>query len=222
MKKINPVLFSALLMIVAPAFAQGGKPLATVPVKETEAAESLSRASVFSYTYADLGYTQTKFDDINLKADGFGVNGSFLLPAEWLPASMAGSLYTTAAYSLAETEKRAGRSREITDLRLGAGYRMEMSSTLDLNAELDFLQRDVKNEGDDAGFRLGIGTRYLITPGIEAGGGLRYVDIGQDSETSLEVNGLYHFAQGFSAFVNAATSSDVTSFGVGGRYNFSF
>ena len=228
MKSINPILAGLLFMAASPAFAQGSKPMATVPVKDAAAADSISVPTALSYTFADLGYTQTKFDKNDLKADGFGVAGSYVLPAEWLPASIAGSLYAIAGYSLAETEKRSGSSIEITDLRLGGGYRLGMSSTFDLKAELDFLQKEEKTKGvrpgsvDDTGFRLGIGARYLITPQIEAGGGLRYVDIGADSETVLEVSGLYHIAQGFSAFVNAATSSDATSFGLGGRYNFSF
>lgn len=228
MKLIKPVLAGLLLMAAVPAFAQDGKPLKTIPVKDTAAADSMAVPTDLSYTYAELGYGQTKFDKTNRKADGFAVAGSYLLPAEWLPASIAGSLYAIAGYSLEETEKRAGSSIEIKDLRVGAGYRIGLSSTFDLTAELDFLQQKAKRKGvnprssDDTGFRLGIGARYLITPQIEAGGGLRYVDVGANSETILEVNGLYHIAQGFSAFVSAATSSDATSFGVGGRYNFSF
>lgn len=231
MNKIKPVLASLLFLAGSPAIAQavtGDKQLKTIPVKDTAAAGSISVPTQLSYTYAELGYGQTKFDDSDLKADGFAVAGSYLLPAAWLPASIADSLYAIAGYSLVETEKRSGSSTEITDLRIGAGFRFGLSSTLDLKSELDFLQKDVERKGpspasaDDTGFRLGVGARFLMTPQIEAGGGLRYVDIGADSETILELNGLYHIAQGFSAFISAATSSDATSFGLGGRYNFSF
>lgn len=231
MNKIKSVLASLLFLAVSPAIAQavtGDKQLKTIPVKDTAAAGSISVPTQLSYTYAELGYGQKKFDDSDIKADGFGVSGSYLLAGDWLPASIANSLYATLGYALAETEDLNPGTIQISDLRVGAGYRFGLSSTLDLKAELDFLQTELKGKNgisgseDDTGFRLGVGARFLMTPQIEAGGGLRYVDIGADSETILELNGLYHIAQGFSAFISAATSSDATSFGLGGRYNFSF
>lgn len=218
--------FAGLLLVTAgsTAFAQGGKPVDTIPVKDAAAADSMSRATSLSYTFADLGYTQRKSDDSDIKFDGFGAAGSFAL------ADLTGlPLYATAGYSLLETEKFSGGSVEVTDYYVGAGYRLGLSDTLDLNAELQAVQAELKGKDsfagakdDESGFRLGVGARFLFTPQFEVGGGVTYEDIGDDSETIIGVNGLYHIVHGFSAVANVFTSSDATGFGVAGRYNFKF
>lgn len=226
MTGIHPALAGLVFATSSAVFAQSGEPVDTIPVKEEEPA-AVSTPSVLSYTYVDLAYGQTQFDQTKVDADGFALSGSYQLPATLLPA-LGGALYATGGYSMIKTDKSAGGgSTETTDLRLGVGYRLELSNTLDMTTELDFLQQDskLKPSGlsvDDTGFRLGVGTRAQVAPQFEASGGIRYVDIGVDSVTLLEANGLYHIAQGFAAFVTVATSSDVTSFGIGGRYNFKF
>jgi hypothetical protein len=218
-------IFAGLFFVTvgSTAFAQGGKTVGTIPVKDAAAADAMSRATNLSYTFAELGYTQLKNDDTDVKADGFGASGSFAL------ADLTGlPLYATAGYSMLETEKISGRSTEVTDFYVGAGYRLGLSDALDLTAELDVVQAEAEPKGgpgtkvDDTGFRLDVGARFLIATQFEIGGGVTYEDIGDDSETIIGVNGLYHIVHGFSAVANVFTSSDATGFGVAGRYNFKF
>lgn len=228
MKQISTAL-TGLLCVAFSGAVMAQKKVDTVPVKDSAKADAINMPSVLSYTFANLGYSRTEFDSNggDLTADGFGLSGSYLLPANLVP--MLPSLYVTAGYSMIETEKFSGGTVEITDYRLGVGYRLALSNVLDLNAEVDFLRQEGEGkgsfsgiEGDDDGFRVGALGRYAVMPQVEVGGGVRYIDIGEDSETQFELNGLYHFAQGFSAFVGLTNSSEATSYGAGARYNFGF
>lgn len=238
MKQISAALGG--LLCIAASGAASAK-LDTVPVKGADQGDALSAPSLLSYTFADLGYGLTEFDTEigDIEADGFGVSGSVLLPGNVASALMvpqlAASLYVTAGYASSETERINNTTIELTDYRVGLGYRLPLSSALDVNAELDFVRQEQERsfadpsfEDADSGFRVGALGRYAVIPQVEVGGGVRYVDDGEDTYTVFQLGGLYHIARGFSAVLNASTSdggtgSDgSTTYGLGARYNFGF
>lgn len=226
------IVVAAVLMAVAgSAAAQVG----TVPVRDGAKKDAITAPSLLSYTFADLGYGLTKYDsDVgDIEADGFGVSGSFLLPSSVMSMVMlpqlASSLYVTAGYGMSETERLNNTTIELTDYRLGLGYRLPLSSVLDVNAELDFVRQeqdrsfvDSSFQDEDSGFRFGALGRYSLMPQIEIAGGVRYVDVEEDTSTLFQLGGLYHIARGFSAVLNASNSDDATTYGLGARYNFGF
>lgn len=226
MTKLKAAIVVGMLCMATPLLAEDVK---TIPVQlEAESDTASATRSVMSYSFVEFGGTREIYDDAsdNFTAAGFVLAGSFALPEDLVPG-----LYGRVGYSMVETEEinffGPSGTVEVTSLRMGAGYHRALARNLDLNAELDVIQEDAKGKGglagargNDSGYALGLGARFQFIPAIEARAGVRYTDLGEDPSTAFEVSGLFHIGAGFSAHANASTSSDVDSFGIGGRYTF--
>ena len=90
-----------------------------------------------------------------------------------------------------------------------------------VNLEIDAGATDVPGFGsvDDDGLGLGAGVRHLITDNFEFSGRLNYMDV-FDFDTSLEVRGDYYLFDNWVIGAGLESGDDVTTWLIGGRYNF--
>lgn len=219
MNNLAPALLAGFCFVSVAAAAE--KPLATIPVKDSTKAEALTRDTALPYSYAELAYTMTKFDDISVDGDTLALNGSYL----FMPNIFAVGSYTSGSLDTSP-------SLDITTLQLGAGYRYPLSMTTDVAASLEFVQAKAEAgsaSDDDSGYQLTVGVRGLFMDKIEGAGGLMYTDVGDDAATTLNLSALYNLSQWvpqLQAGVDLAlgdepvTAESAKSYGLKVRYSF--
>ena len=113
---------------------------------------------------------------------------------------------------------------DTSSVSLGAIVHFPLSSTIDLVIPV-FYEWVELDDGfvtiDDSGYSIGGGIRALVTPAIELGIGISYVDIGSDSgDTSVGGSFRWHITDLVSLAIGAAASSDVTQGSLGIRFTF--
>lgn len=186
-------------------------------------ASAQAYAGGLSYSYVEAGYAKASFDDTDVDADGFGVEGSFLL---------APSVFAVAGYTQAESDEftvgATTGSIEVNGGSIGLGFRNAISADADFVATANFLFADVTGDGgfagvlddDDTGYLIDIGVRGLVAPQFELAGGVSYGYIFDDGETSFGIDALFHVTPQFSLIIGGETSSDARVLSAGARLNF--
>lgn len=180
--------------------------LALLLAQHTAVAQSARQAPAdLSYTYAEL-----RFVDVDLAGgDGFRINGSYALDANWI---ILGGL-TTLDFN---------NDVDSTILEIGGGYVWNYTPDWDLTANLRLVRQDVDAPGfddDDTGFAFAAGARGMLAPQFEVRGSVNHVNL-DDSDTFLELAGDYYFTNQISAGISVEFAGDTDVFTIGARWFF--
>lgn len=162
-----------------------------------------------SYNYVDVGYVSADLDN-GPSLDGYGLEGSFAINENF---------HVVAGY--AEVSKSPFT---LTTGSVSLGYNYAMTSTTDLVARAGWVNGRVKVSGfgseSDNGWGAQAGVRSMLSEQFELNGFVNYVDIFDDSDTSLEVGGVYHFTEVVGLGASVDFADDVTTWFVGLRLSF--
>lgn len=159
------------------------------------------------YTYAELGYVNTDYDDIDVDGDGFRIGGSYALHR---------NVHLVAGYE----DVGLDRGFDATAWNAGIGLNFPLRPGLDAVGRARYIDFELDTPGggdpDEDGYGLEGLVRAMIGPQLELNGGVRYVDI-EDDETSLVIGGLYEVAKNFAISAELDFGDDVTTLFIGGR-----
>jgi len=168
------------------------------------------QASDVPYSYAELGFASSSIgDDVSVDGDGFVLSGS---------AEFTENLYGFGQYWSSDFD--GGFDLGYTSV--GAGYKYPINATTDFNFEVSYRNFSADGGGesdDDSGHGIGVGIRSMVAPNVELGAKIESIDI-EGSETFFNVNGMYHFGNGFAAGAEANFSDFFDFYGVKIRYTF--
>ncbi|MDX1590002.1 MAG: outer membrane beta-barrel protein [Oleiphilaceae bacterium] len=176
-----------------------------------------------NYNFIQADYISINTDDSDIDADGFGVLGSGLISDE---------VFFFGGLAMVETDPFTVSgfrgSVELRRLELGLGYRHELQPGTDFNVGASFLRDNVEGNGDFSGFdfddengySFNAKLRHRINAHFELGGGARYVDIADESDTGLDLNALVHLNHHISFALGYTLGSDEDTTTVGARLNF--
>jgi len=171
-----------------------------------------SHADVMSYSYAELGYVDTKLD-----GQGFDVDGDGLALRGSLPVTP--DFFVFAGYQ----DLNFDFDVDLSVLEVGGGGHWPLSDKIDIIGKLGIVkaEADVGNfDEDDTGFLLGARVRGAVAPKFELEGGVDYRNIDVGDETTLVVEGRYFFMQQLAGGVSVALGNDITSLGLNVRWTF--
>lgn len=162
------------------------------------------------YTYGELGYVNADFDDIDEDGDGWGLGGSYAVHRNF---------HIIAGYQ----DVDLGGSNDYNSLALGVGVNYALRPGLDAIGRVGWVNVEVDvgpfNEDDD-GYVVEGGVRTMINPQLELNGFVRYLDVGNEDDTSLVLGGLYGIANNVAVGADVEFSDDVTTFFLKARLYF--
>jgi hypothetical protein len=172
------------------------------------------------YNTISADYSMIDIDDSDIDATGIAFTFSHLLNDH---------LFLIGQYGWSETDRFDSGANastiETTALTLGLGARTAIASNVDLVGRAAFLRLRAKGTGElaglrdfDSGLRLQVGLRALLTAALEVEAAVAYVNIFDESETSVGGTARYHVTNRFSGALTAEFSSDATALGFGVRY----
>jgi hypothetical protein len=170
-----------------------------------------AQAEGFSYSYLELGYVETDFDDIDEDADGFALAGSL---------EITDQVFMFAGYG----DLSAGPV-DFETYDIGAGYAWSISPRADLYGTLAYVKAEVDvpgfGSGDDDGYGAGVGIRYRVADPFELEAAINYVDL-QDSGdgTSFGLAGRWYFVEQFALGFGIDFSDDADTYGLSLRWEF--
>lgn len=182
----------------------------------------MAQATDLNYDYVEVGYAEVDFDDFDEDLTGFYIRGSFLL---------AEQIYLFGGYADGETDSFNafdGRGRlESTGYTLGVGYRYGVGNQTDFTFGAAFERAEIEGKGglsflgsdSENGYSLSVGLRHLVTPQVELGANVAYVDIGDD-DTILTLGGLFHITELVAVGLAYFVGSDADGFEGGVRFKF--
>jgi len=181
----------------------------TIPVQE-EPAVVEAALPTHPYTYAALRFTQIEYDES--EADGFGLEGSYLL----MP-----SIFVVAAYS--DTSSDDAAETESGQYEIGAGFRGALSPAMDFNAAFRVLTTDNQSASQsalDLGYRFDAGVRGRLASRLEGNAALSYVEGQQHHHGFFVGSALYELMPQLSLGAEVIAGNSSTSYGVLGRWAF--
>jgi hypothetical protein len=180
---------------------------------------SAANADDVSYSYADLAYITTDIDGVDEDLDGFGLRGSI---------EITDQVFLFGTYT-DQSADSGGANVDYTTYTLGGGYAWSLSDSTDLYGRLGYTNAEVQVSvpglggfsADDDGFLLGMGLRGRVSPQFELEGAVNYWDYSEGGDdTSLGAAARWFFTDQFSAFAEGEFGNDVSTFGIGMRWNF--
>ncbi len=159
----------------------------------------------FNYTYAELDLALVDVDVPGADSEiGVQVVGSY---RAWR------DLFVRASYL------DSGGDADLSLLKVGAGWAVPLQPALDVYGLFSIAHVEVGN-GDDTGWALEGGVRYMANEQIELNGLIEVVDF-EDKELGLGLGGRYYFDEQLSVGLNYETISDfVDIVTLGVRYQF--
>lgn len=158
-------------------------------------------------------------------ADGFSYNlleGAFISGDNFDGLGVSGSMAITPDYfgfGSIEALDIDNSSTDVSVLSLGAGYHRAINQALDIVATFSLKRVKVDGAGSDMGFGLGVGVRGRLFEQLELQGGLEYVDV-DDSDTTLQVGGRWHFTRNFAAGLDLQDNDGGSTLRFVARYDF--
>lgn len=159
------------------------------------------------YQFVDLAYVNSEFSDEDF--DGVGLRGMTPLNQD---------IYIAAEFSTTSGDSEVG-DIDRSDLAIGLGYHFPIYRNTDFVAQIDYLNTDLDELGDEDGVRLSAGVRSKVAPQLELRGALQYVDV-VDSDIGINLGAQYHFGPEWAAFVELNEGDDVRGYMIGARYGF--
>jgi hypothetical protein len=172
-----------------------------------------------SYSYADLAYVTTDIDGVDEELDGFALRGS---------VEITDQVFLFGSYT-DQSADAGGADVDFATYTLGGGYAWSLSSNADLYGKLGYVSSEVEVSVpglggfsvDDDGFMLGMGLRGRVSPQFELEGAVNYLDYSEGGDdTSLGAAARWFFTDQFSAVAEGEFGDDVTTYGIGMRWNF--
>ena len=140
-----------------------------------------ANAEDLSYSYLQAGATRVDIDDAGSE-NGYGFGGAGALTDNW---HVFGNYR---AYSV----DVLGVDADVAGWNLGLGYNMGISDSLDFVGRVSYEKVDT-DLFDANGFGLEAGVRNAFSQNFEGGIALKYMDIEDDNDTSVELYGQYKF-----------------------------
>lgn len=171
-----------------------------------------SHADVMDYSYAELGYVDTKLDGdgFDVDGDGFALRGSLAVHPNF---------FVFAAYQDLSFDFNVDSSL----LEVGGGGHWPLSDKVDLIGKVGIVKADVDlgpfNDDDD-GLLLGARVRGVVAPKFELEGGFDYRNIDIGDETTIVLEGRYFFVDTLAGGLSVSIGDDVTSLGLNVRLTF--
>jgi|SRR5689334_9381475 len=164
-----------------------------------------AKKSAFNYTYVEGNLTRWDIDAANENLDGIELLGSLSLEQGFF-AQVGASLLSG--------------DIDLTELRIGGGWHTPCAPNLDAYGLLSYVNWDFDSGvGDEDGFAIDVGVRYMASPQVEVGGYLEWADIA-DSEMGLGVNGRYYIDQNLSLGMRLLFIDPADQIALGVRYQF--
>jgi len=174
---------------------------------------ALATTAVFAaspeYTYVEAAYVNTDFDGIG-DDDGWGIGGS---------AEVGENIFIFADYS--SIGLPAGVDFNVLDA--GIGYKSPISPTTDINLSIGYVNFELDTglfgSADEDGYSLDATIRSMVSNEFELNGGISYIDLGNGNDDPFfHVGAVYSFNPSFAVFGDFNTSSDITTYMIGGRF----
>ena len=165
-------------------------------------------AQDLNYTFLQGTYEFIDVDPVNINGDGIGINGSF---------AMSDRVYLIANYQGAGLDLNV----DLTRWSAGAGIHAEMTSNVDMFAEMSYLYLDLDGPAslsDNDGLFGRAGVRTAITEALEIQGAARYDDLSE--EFGFDVGVLYNLTDLFAVGAFGIFDDEVTTYSAGVRLNF--
>ncbi|MCK8103329.1 outer membrane beta-barrel protein [Pseudoalteromonas sp. 2CM36K] len=168
-----------------------------------------------NFNFVSGGYLDADIDGES--ADGWTIDGSKLVSEN---VFLSGQ-YQTVGDSV------NGADFDINWLSAGVGYRTAISSSTDFyglltyeNIELEASYAGRSESEDENGYGLSVGLRSMVSESFELDGRLGYVDIDDDSETSISVGARYYINENVSFGANYTSLDDLDLISATVRYSF--
>jgi hypothetical protein len=166
-----------------------------------------------SHSFVEAGYGYSELGGGVTDGDGFNVDVSYELPANFI---------LSAGYR----DFSIDGVGDLKELNAGVGYKFTLSESFDLVAGAAFEQIDIGSKY--SGFSLNLGTRGRITDTVELSAGLKYQDMESDlglpTTFSATMGIRKYFNEAFAAGLEVGKSGllafDETSFTATLRYDF--
>jgi hypothetical protein len=193
--------------------------LLSAMVAATLALPMVASADDVTYSYADLNYVTTDIDGVDEDLDGFALRGSIEITDQ---AFLFGN-YTD------QSAESGGVDVDYTTYTIGGGYAWSLSDTADLYGKLGYANAEVEVnvpgfggfKVDDDGFLLGMGLRGRVAQVFELEGSVNYLDFSEGGDdTSLGVAARWFLTDQLNVGLEGDFGDDVTTYGVGMRWNF--
>lgn len=185
------------------------------------AAATLTATQAFAaspkWDFVELEYVQVNIDDSSLEPSGLGLTGSKLL---------SDNVFLTGSY-IATTDDIGGVDIDLDQFDLGIGYKYAMSEQTDWYASLSYVSIEAEASAgfassniDEDGFGIATGIRSMLTDEIEVGVDVSYVDIDEDDETTVTLEGTYYVTEAIGLNLGYGISSDANTLNLGVRFAF--
>jgi hypothetical protein len=179
-----------------------------------------ANAADFSYTYAHIGTTKIDLDIEGTTIDGNSIDlsGAYALND---------TFYVKAGIGFSDYEYKVKTENQ----ELGLGAHMSVSNKVDLFGEVAFLRASVEIsdyiDESDTGTGITLGARAHATETLEISGGVKRVDVDDiddfedtDADNIFFVKADYRITKAVDLELLVAKSNEVTSYGLGARFNF--
>ncbi len=198
------------------------KLLAISVTAATITSSSFALADQPSFNYVDLGYIDQE------DADGFELQGSAEINDTWFwQAEYADAILEHYSASIGA---RTALSENTSFYGLIGVVRAEISISGTLGEVLEEVLNELGGEGvvtaeiissdsSDTGYSLETGVRGFVSDSVELQGGIRYIDIFDDTDTTAFVGAVFEINEKFAITADATLDSDA-AYGVGVRYRF--
>lgn len=170
-------------------------------------------ADNLSYSYVEAGYLNSDYDDLDVDADGFGLQGSW---------GFTPNLHGFASFA---TQEADDFDADLDQFEVGIGGNWALSDKLDVIATVSYVDVELDGPGrfnaDDNGFALGGALRGRVTDALELRGGIKYTELDEGGDdTALNLGARYYFTPMFALGADVSFSDDVTTWVLGARLDF--
>lgn len=181
----------------------------------TLVASPIAFAKTPNFNFVSGGYLDGDIDGEG--ADGWTIDGSTLVSEN---VFLSGQYQTVG-------DSENGLDVDINWLSAGVGYRTAISASTDFyglvtyeNLEAEASYRGNSASEDENGYGLSVGVRSMVSDSIELDGRLGYIDIADESETSISVGARFHMNESFSFGANYTSLDDLDLISATVRYSF--
>ena len=180
------------------------------------AAMNTAFAGDLSYSYIEAGVADIDVDGVDLSGVGMAISGA-----------LNDTVYLSLGYAEAETDDKFtafGVTDEFTfsQLTLGLGFHTPLAENTDLVGELNIGRAEVEFGGGEVeetarGFSLGLRSR--LNQHIELSGGANYVDIDDESETTLGASVRAYIVKDLSVALGYSSGDDTDTTSLSLRFD---
>ncbi len=165
-----------------------------------------------SYSYLEGGYVHSRFDDLDIDGNGFGVLGSYA--------------FTKNAFGFASYANQDFDFDITADQwEFGAGLNYSLSDKLDVVGTLSYVGVKLDAPGfqseNDSGVGVGAQLRGRMNDALELHGGVSYVNLNDSGDdTSGNVGLRVYVTKVLALGADASFNSDGTTWMLGARFDF--